>query len=170
MAQELEMIDIGLISYYLGIKVKQTKNSIFISQEGYVKEVLKKFDMNMSNLVNTSILCGVKLSRYEGEKVGVGSLCYLTCTRPNIIFGVGPDSCFIEAPTMTHIKTSKQNLPYMKGILDYGLYYLPSNNFNLIGYSDSVGVEIWMIERAPLALCFLWEIPYSLGPQRSNLS
>ena len=85
------MVDIGLISYYLGIKVKQTKNSIFISQEGYVKEVLKKFDMNMSNLVNTSILCGVKLSRYEGEKVDVGSLWYLTCTRPNILYGVGPD-------------------------------------------------------------------------------
>ena len=58
MAQELEMIDIGLISYYLGIKVKQTKNSIFISQEGYVKEVLKKFEMNMSNLViNVELNC-----------------------------------------------------------------------------------------------------------------
>ena len=42
----------------------------------------------------------------------------------------------------------------MKGILDYGLYYLPSNSFNLIGYSDSVGMEIWMIKRAPLAFCF----------------
>ena len=47
MAQEFEITDIGLISYYLGIEVKQMDDDIFISQESYKKEVLKKF--NMSN-------------------------------------------------------------------------------------------------------------------------
>ncbi|KAK2977170.1 hypothetical protein RJ640_000421 [Escallonia rubra] len=47
MAQEFEMTDIGLMSYYLGIEVKQRDNGIFISQEGYAKEILKKFKMDM---------------------------------------------------------------------------------------------------------------------------
>lgn len=59
------MINICLMSYYLDIKVKQTKNDIFIFQEGHAKEIIKKIGMNMYNLVNTPIEYGVKSSRYE---------------------------------------------------------------------------------------------------------
>ncbi|KAK2970738.1 hypothetical protein RJ640_009657 [Escallonia rubra] len=70
MAQEFEMTDIGLMSYYLGIEVKQRDNVIFISQEGYAKEILKKFKMDDANPVSTPVEIGVKLSKkYVGEKV-----------------------------------------------------------------------------------------------------
>ena len=137
MAREFEMTDMGLMSYYLGIEVKQNKNGIFISQEGYAKEVLKRFNMANCKPISTPVECGVKLSRLDGgEKVDptyfkslVGSLRYLTCTRPDILFGVGLVSRFMEEPTTTHLKTAKRILRYIKGTLDFGLSYSSSNNF-----------------------------------------
>ena len=55
MTKEFEMIDIGLMVYYLGIEVKQMEDEIFISQEGYVKDILEKFETLNSNPVNTPI-------------------------------------------------------------------------------------------------------------------
>ena len=145
MAKEFEMTDIGLMSYYLGIEVKQEDKGIFITQEGYAKEVLKKFKMDDSNPVSTPIECGVKLSKHdEGGKVDptlfkslVGSLRYLTCTRPDILYAVGIVSRFMEAPTTTHFKTAKRILRYIKGTTNYGLFYSSSNNYEIVGYSDS---------------------------------
>ncbi|KAK2983638.1 hypothetical protein RJ640_023172 [Escallonia rubra] len=69
-AQEFEMMDIGLMSYYLGIEVKQRDDSIFISLEGYAKEIVKKFKMDDANPASTPVECEVKLSRKDiGEKV-----------------------------------------------------------------------------------------------------
>ena len=97
---EIEMINISFMSYYLAIEVKQTKNDIL-----FLKKVIpKKFSRSlkwMCNLVNIPIECGVKLSRYEEEKETltqykslVWNLCSLTCTRLDILFGVGLISSF----------------------------------------------------------------------------
>ncbi|XP_059629556.1 secreted RxLR effector protein 161-like [Cornus florida] len=88
---------------------------------------------------------GIKLSRDEdGETVDptffkslVGSLRYLTCTRPDILFAVGLVSRFMERPTITHFKAAKRILRYIKGTLDFGLFYSFSNDFKLVGYCDS---------------------------------
>ncbi|KAJ7978961.1 Retrovirus-related Pol polyprotein from transposon TNT 1-94 [Quillaja saponaria] len=142
---EFEMTDMGLMSYYLGFEVKQNDGGIFISQEGYAKDVLKKFQMLDSNSVNTPIECGVKLSKHDvGEKVDptlfrslVGSLRYLTCTRPDILYAVGVVSRYMESPTSTHMKTAKRILRYLRGTLDYGLFYSSSHIIDLVGYCDS---------------------------------
>ncbi|KAA0036802.1 putative mitochondrial protein [Cucumis melo var. makuwa] len=65
MTQEFEMTDIGLMSYYLGIEVKQLEKGIFISQEQYAREILEKFNMINSKHVTTPIETGTKLSEYE---------------------------------------------------------------------------------------------------------
>ncbi|KHN27716.1 Putative mitochondrial protein, partial [Glycine soja] len=70
MSREFDMTDMGLMSYYLGMEVKQTENGIFVSQERYTKEVLKKFNMLDCNPMNTPMEGGLKLSKFdEGEKV-----------------------------------------------------------------------------------------------------
>ena len=145
MSLEFEMTDIGLMSYYLGIQVIQSEHDIFISQEAYAKEIMKKFKMDGSKPVNTPIECGTKLSKYTKEehvdptlfKSLVGSLRYLTCTRPDILYGIGLISRYMEAPTTSHLKTAKRILRYIKGTIDFGLLYSSSNNSKLIGYSDS---------------------------------
>jgi hypothetical protein len=67
----------------------------------------------------------------------VGSLRYLTCTRLDILYGVGLVSCHMESPTITHFKTAKRILRYVKGTIDFDLLYQSSNEFKLVGYSDS---------------------------------
>ncbi|KAK2981276.1 hypothetical protein RJ640_006977 [Escallonia rubra] len=63
MAKEFEMTDIGLMSYYLGIEVKERDDGIFISQEVYGKEVLKKFNMENFNTISIPIEIEKKLPR-----------------------------------------------------------------------------------------------------------
>ncbi|XP_019229254.1 PREDICTED: uncharacterized protein LOC109210308 [Nicotiana attenuata] len=139
------MTDVGLMSYYLGLEVKQMEDGIFISQESYSKEILKKFNMLDCNLVNTPMDSGTKLSKIdEGEKVNptffkslVGSLRYLTCISPDILFAVRVVSRFMEAPTSTHLKVTRRIHRYLKGMIDFGLFHSSSNDFNLMEFCDS---------------------------------
>jgi hypothetical protein len=95
------------------------------------------------------------LKNDEGEKINsttfkslVGSLRYMTCTRPNILYGVGLVTRFMETPTMTHFKALKRILRYIKGTIDFGLFYGYSNSFDLVSYSDSDWAGDMKIERA----------------------
>ena len=98
-----------------------------------------------SNPISTPIECGVKLSKHDNEekvnptffKSIVGSLRYLTCIRPDILLGAVLVNRYMEALTMTHLKTAKRILRYLKGTLDYGLLYSPSKHYKLFGYNDS---------------------------------
>ncbi|KAL0320408.1 UNVERIFIED_CONTAM: Retrovirus-related Pol polyprotein from transposon RE1 [Sesamum radiatum] len=97
------------------------------------------------NPVNTPIECGVKLSKDDGaRKVDsttfrslVGSLRYLTCTRPDILFAVGLVSRFMENPIEEHMNAAKRILRYLKGTFDYGIFYTSSNDVCFKGYCDS---------------------------------
>ncbi|PKU77377.1 putative mitochondrial protein [Dendrobium catenatum] len=144
------MTDIEKMAYYLGIEVKQKDEGIFISQESYGKEILKKFNMNDYKPISTPMECGGKLSKKENNEIVnpeivnptffkslVGSLRYLTCTRPDILYAVGIVSRYMEVPTTTHLKAAKRILRYIKGTIDFGLFYSSSNDFKLVGYSDS---------------------------------
>ncbi|XP_019259248.1 PREDICTED: uncharacterized protein LOC109237396 [Nicotiana attenuata] len=145
MAREFEMTDIGLMSYYLGIQVAQRKDVIFISQGEYAKEILKKFEMENCNPVSTPVECEAKIFKHgDGDRVNpiffkslIGSLRYLSCTRPDILFGVGLLSRFMETPTISHLKVAKRILRYIKGTLDYGILYSSSKESKSVGYCDS---------------------------------
>ncbi|KAK2985747.1 hypothetical protein RJ640_005447 [Escallonia rubra] len=137
MTNEFEMTDIGLMSYYLGIEVKQRDDGIFISQEAYTKEVLKRFNMENCNPISIPIEVEKKLSRHVKEgpidrtlfRSLVGSLRYLTCTRPDILYAVGYISRYMENPTTYHFKVAKRILRYIKGTIDLGIFYPASAAF-----------------------------------------
>ncbi|KAJ8769571.1 hypothetical protein K2173_005174 [Erythroxylum novogranatense] len=139
------MTDLGLMRYFLGIEVQQGKNGFFISQERYAKEILKKFSMEDCQSVDTPVECSIKLTK-EGEgklvnptyfKSLVGCLRYLTCTRPDILFGVSLVSRYIETPKISHLKTAKRILRYIKGTTDYGMLYTSEKELELVVFSDS---------------------------------
>ncbi|RDX93243.1 hypothetical protein CR513_24525, partial [Mucuna pruriens] len=67
----------------------------------------------------------------------VGSLRYLTSTRPDIMYVVDVVFRFMEAPTSTHMKATKRILCYLKSTLDFGLFYSSSNEFKLVEFCDS---------------------------------
>ncbi|XP_052288532.1 uncharacterized mitochondrial protein AtMg00810-like [Citrus sinensis] len=145
MIKEFDMTNIGPMTYYLGIEVKQKEEGIFISQESYANEILNKFKMNYCKPISTPVECGVKLSKHdEGEDIDptffkslVGSLHYLTCTRPDILYAVGLVSRYMENPKTAHFKAAKRILRYIKGTTNFGLLYSFSNDYKLVGYSDS---------------------------------
>jgi len=88
------MTDLGLMKYFLGIQVKQTKGEIFITQEKYIHDLLKKFRLESCKPVTTPMALNEKLQLNDGaEKADlkvyislVGSLIYLTNTRPDIVY------------------------------------------------------------------------------------
>jgi hypothetical protein len=145
MIKEFEIMDIGLMTYYLEVEIKQGEDEILVNQKKFAKEILNKFKMKDCAKVNTPVKCGVKMSKNdERVKINsttfknlVGSLRYLAYICPGILFAVGLVNKFIETPTMTHCKALKRILRYIKGTIDFGLFYEYYNSFELVGYSDS---------------------------------
>ena len=145
MKEEFEMTDMGLLRYFLGIEVDQNKNGIFISQAKYVNEVLSRFNMQDSKAVITPTVMGLKLSQEDNSKDFdpslyksiVGSLMYLTATRPDIMYAVSLISRFMEKPKETHWQAAKRILRYVKGTKRYGIFYTISECSDLVGYTDS---------------------------------
>ncbi|XP_038887044.1 secreted RxLR effector protein 161-like [Benincasa hispida] len=101
--------------------------------------------MNDANPVGTPMECGVKITKQDGEekvnsiyfKSLVGSLRYLTCTRPDILYSIRIISRFMEESTATHCKMAKRIFFYIKRTIGYGLSYVSSSNFDIVGYCDS---------------------------------
>jgi len=110
MKEEFEMTDMGLLRYSSGIEVDQNENGIFISQAKYVNEVLERFHMQECKAAITPTVMGLKLSKDDNSKDFdpslyksiVGSLIYLTATRPDIMFAVSLISRFMERSKEAH--------------------------------------------------------------------
>ncbi|KAL7603474.1 hypothetical protein Lser_V15G15914 [Lactuca serriola] len=143
---KFEMSDLGLLTYYLGIEVKQYKGGITLKQEAYAKNLLSKTKMKDCNPTRAPMEHKLKLRKNgEGDWVNpteyrsiVGALRYLTHTRPDITFAVGIVSRYMEKPTSQHLQAVKHILRYIKGTLDFGLRYTKGEeNVSLTGYTDS---------------------------------
>ncbi|XP_070010320.1 secreted RxLR effector protein 161-like [Nicotiana sylvestris] len=67
----------------------------------------------------------------------IGSLLYLTASRPDIVFRVGVCARFQSNPKESHLKAAKRILRYLKGTHDLVLYYPSGDSFYLIGYADT---------------------------------
>ena len=107
MMDEFEMTYLGMMHYFLGIEVNQIAGGIFICQKKYVGEVLDMFQMKDCNPANTPSDFSLKLHKdLEGKKVDstlykqiIGSLMYLTATRPDIMYSVSMTSRYMEEAT-----------------------------------------------------------------------
>jgi hypothetical protein len=103
----------GELIFFLGIQVKQTKQGTFVHQAKYTKDLMKKFNMAelkpVSNLMSSAASLG---PNEDGETVDqreymsmIGSLLYLTATRPDIQFTVGLCARFQASPRSSHRMT-----------------------------------------------------------------
>ena len=123
MMTEFDMSDLGRMRYFLGLEILQNTHGIFVCQRKYVHDVLSRFGMKDCNAVKNPIVPGTKLSRNDaGPKVDatlfkqvVGSLMYLTTTRPDLMYGVSLISRFMTNPTENHWLAAKRILRYLKG-------------------------------------------------------
>nr|GEU91454.1 uncharacterized mitochondrial protein AtMg00810-like [Tanacetum cinerariifolium] len=135
----------GELTFFLGLQVKQKKNGIFISQDKYVAEILKKFGLTEGKSASTPIDTEKPLLKdHDGEDVDVhiyrsmiGSLMYLTSSRPDIMFAVCACTRFQVTPKVSHLHAVKRIFRYLKGKPHLGLWYPKDSPFDLVAYSDS---------------------------------
>nr|GFB05510.1 uncharacterized mitochondrial protein AtMg00810-like [Tanacetum cinerariifolium] len=135
----------GELTFFLGLQVKQKQDRIFISQDKYVAEILRKFGLTDGKPVSTLIDTEKPLLKDpDGEDVDVhtyrsmiGSLMYLTSSRPDIMFAVCVCACFQVTPKASHLHAVKRTFRYLKGKPHLGLWYHKDSPFNLVAYSDS---------------------------------
>ncbi|KAG8640637.1 hypothetical protein MANES_13G070650v8 [Manihot esculenta] len=145
MMAEFEMSDLEKMHYFLGLEVVQSKMEFFVCQKKYVGEILDKFQMKDCNPASTPTEFGLKLHKdLEGKKVDstlyrqiVGSLIYLTGTRPDIMYAVSLISKFMESPTKMHLLAAKRILRYLQGTKDFGMFFKANEKSELIGFTDS---------------------------------
>ena len=122
MANEFEISMIRELSYFLSLQIKQLKNGIFVSQGKYIKYMLKKFGMDDVKAISTPMGTNRSLdSDASGNMVNqkiyqsmIGSLLYVTASRPGVIFSVCMCVRFQASPRERHLKATKRILRYLK--------------------------------------------------------
>jgi hypothetical protein len=139
------MKDLSLMHYLLGLEVWQSPERIFLNQGKYAVEILKRFDMLECKSMNTPMEAKLKLLVDTSSELIdatlyrqiIGSLMYLTNTRPNICFVVNTFSQFLVEPRHVHLVVAKHVMRYLKGTIDCGLSYDGDHDFTLSGYTDA---------------------------------
>ncbi|CAL8992989.1 unnamed protein product, partial [Prunus brigantina] len=145
MMKQYEMTDLGMLHHFLGLGVIQTEPYIILHQKKYAKTLLDRFGLKDCMACATPLAVNEKLSKQDGSEQAdeslyrqvVGSLLYLTATRPDIMFAASLLARFMHGPTRKHIGTAKRVLRYIQGTLDYGIVYERGEEAVLIGYCDS---------------------------------
>lgn len=135
---------LGELSFFLGLQVSQLEKGIFISQTKYAKEMLKRFQMNECKPIGTHMETSCKLKQEFDQpdvehtmyKSMIGSLLYLTTTRPDIMHFVCLVSRFQSSPKQSQLEAIKRILKYISGTIDFGLWYPRHNDFTLIAYTN----------------------------------
>ncbi|KAI3665305.1 hypothetical protein L6452_43929 [Arctium lappa] len=149
MHKRFKMSSMGELTFFLGLQVKQKKDGIFISQSKYVHDILNKFGFSDSKPASTPMETHKQITAdLEGEDVDVhhyrsmiGSLMYLTASRPDIMFPVCVCVCvcarFQVRPKQSQFQAVKRIFRYLKGQPRLGLWYPHDSPFDLLAYSDS---------------------------------
>ncbi|GJV08189.1 retrovirus-related pol polyprotein from transposon TNT 1-94 [Tanacetum coccineum] len=141
----VQMSSMGELTFFLGLQVKQKKDGILISQDKYVAKILKKFGFIEVKIASTPMKTQKPvLKDKDGEEVDVhmyrsmiGSLMYLTSSRPDIMFAVYAYARYQVNLKVSHLHAVKRIFRYLRGKLKLGLWYLKDSLFDLVAYIDS---------------------------------
>ncbi|GJX01086.1 putative ribonuclease H-like domain-containing protein [Tanacetum coccineum] len=145
MKSRFQMSSMGELTFFLGLQVKQKEDGIFISQDKYVAEILKKFDFVSVKTASTPIETQKPLVKDEEAsdvdvhlyRSMIGSLMYLTAFRPDIMSAICACSRFQVTPKTSQLSAVKRIFRYLKGKPKLGLWYPRVSSFDLEAYSDS---------------------------------
>nr|GEZ44673.1 retrovirus-related Pol polyprotein from transposon TNT 1-94 [Tanacetum cinerariifolium] len=141
----LLMSMMGKISFFLGLQISQSPRGIFINQSKYALELLKKYDFESCDLVDTLMVEKSKLDEdKEGKAVDpshyrgmIGTLLYLTASRPGLQFAISMCARYQARPTKKHILAVKRIFPYLHGTVNRGLWYLNDSFIALTSFVDA---------------------------------
>jgi len=110
MKKVFEMTDLGKMTFFLGMEVQQKHNEIFICQQKYAKEILKKFNMEECISTATPMNQKEKFCKEDGAakidetlyRTLIGCLMYLTATRPDIMNATSILSRYMHCASEIH--------------------------------------------------------------------
>lgn len=142
---EFKMGLVGELTCFLGLHVKQMDDTIFISKSKYAKNMVKKFGLENDSHKRTPTTTHLKLTKDEkgvdvdqsSYKSMIGSLLYLTASRPDITFVVEVCARYQDEPKISHIIQVKMVLKYINDTSEYGMLYTHSTDSMLVGYCNA---------------------------------
>nr|GEY43078.1 uncharacterized mitochondrial protein AtMg00810-like [Tanacetum cinerariifolium] len=135
----------GEMKFFLGLQVNQFSNGIFINESKYIHDILKRFGMENCDTVPTNMVEQAKLKLdLVGKPVDhtdyrsmIGSLMYVTSSRPDIMFATCMCARYQANPNEYHVSAVKRIFHYLKGTINLGLCYPKDYGFDLTTYSDA---------------------------------
>ncbi|KAJ9553558.1 LOW QUALITY PROTEIN: hypothetical protein OSB04_017603 [Centaurea solstitialis] len=128
-----------------GFQVNQSSEGIFINQAKYIQEFLKKYKLTEVSPMRTPMATSLKLHKdLSGASLEcklfrgmIGSLLYLTASRPDIMFATCICPRYQSDPKESHLSAVKRILRYLKKTPSLGLWYPLHSGFDLLAYTDS---------------------------------
>ncbi|GFZ05457.1 hypothetical protein Acr_17g0010290 [Actinidia rufa] len=159
---QFEMKDLGSLSYFLGIEVSSSADGYSLSQTKYASDLLSHASLTDNKTVDTLLENNVWLNTSDGEPLSdptlyrqlVGSLIYLTVTRPDISHAVHIVSQFMSAPRSTHYAAALRILRYVKGTIFHGLHFSSHSSLILCAYLDADWAGDPTDRRSTTGYCF----------------
>lgn len=138
------MKDLCPLTYFLGLEVHTDSSGIFLNQHKYTRKLISLAGLQDSSSVDTPLEVNVKYRSEEGELLDpsvfqqlVGSLNYMTITRPDISFVVQQVSQFMQTPRHLHLAAVHRIIRYLRGSLGRGLFFPTGSPLRLVAYSDA---------------------------------
>ena len=127
------MKDLSPLNYFLGLEVSSSVDGYYLTHAKYTSDLISRASITDSKIVDTPIKYNCRLNSHDGKSLSdatlyrklVGSLIYLTITRPNISYAVHVVSQFMAAPRSPYYATVLRILRYLKSTIFDGLYFLP---------------------------------------------
>ena len=144
MKSKFEMSMMGKINNFLGLNIRQNREGILINQEKYTKNLLEKFGMLNSTKLRVPMAVGTRLTpSLDAPTVNltlyrsmIGSLLYLTASRPDIMFSVCNCARYQANPREPHLTAVKNIFRYLKGTVSLGHWYPMKTGFFIQAFSD----------------------------------
>nr|GEZ79697.1 retrovirus-related Pol polyprotein from transposon TNT 1-94 [Tanacetum cinerariifolium] len=135
----------GKTSFFLGLQISQSPRGIFINQSKYALESLKKYGFESCDPLDTPMLEKSKLdvdkerkavdsSHYRGM---IGTLLYLTASRPDLQFAICMCARYQARPTEKNLHAVKRNFRYLRGTVNRGLWYPKDSFIALTAFADA---------------------------------
>ncbi|GKV48047.1 hypothetical protein SLEP1_g54882 [Rubroshorea leprosula] len=145
MGQCFSLKDLGPLTFFLGVEAIHTPAGLLLSQHKYIFYIFHRANMDSAKPVSTPLPSSTHLSSSAGSALSdgsdyqhiLGSLQYLTLTRPDILFAVSRLSQYMHQPTDLHWQALKRVLQYLRGTIYHGLLLRPQSSLSLHAYSES---------------------------------
>ncbi|GJX62912.1 retrovirus-related pol polyprotein from transposon TNT 1-94 [Tanacetum coccineum] len=145
MCSKFKMSMMGKLSFFLGLQISQSPRGIFLNQSKYALESLKKYGMETCDPVDTPMVEKSKLdedpqgkavdpTRYRGM---IGTLMYLTSSRPDLVFAVCMCARYQAKPTEKHLHAVKRIFRYLRGTINMGMWYSKDSCIALTAFADA---------------------------------